>query len=164
MSNYLLIKEANIYRAHPIPGPGESVTQIIQIPCTEVDRIVDRYRDDPLLAGPVEREAIFIHNNRAHIRVNFDQIMWIEASRSYCNFHMENGKIYTETLPLAEVGQHLPHDRFLRIHRSYMVNIQFVESFCGNEAVIGKARLPIGNQYKKEIDEHFLILRGSKRR
>ena len=164
MSNYLFLKKEDVYHAHSIPEPGNPAIESICIPCRELENMLMRYTTDPLPTRPIEAEGLFVHQKKSLIRINYEQIMWIEASRSYCTFHMNDGTSHTETYPLADMERYLPPNRFLRIHRSYTVNVRFVDSFCGNEVVIGSTRLPIGKQYKQAIDDYFVIPHSGRRR
>lgn len=75
---------------------------------------------------------------------------------------MDDGTTRTESLPLSAVEQYLPADRFLRVHRSFTVNLDYVESFAGNEVIIGDKHIPIGKQYRSSIEKHFTIMRAKR--
>lgn len=101
---------------------------------------------------PYVDNAIFIYTRDEYRRIMFNDILWIDASGSYCNLHLEDGNEITVSYPLDHVVTYeLPRTIFLRIHRSYAVNIFKVTKFIGNMAFIGKQMLPISGPNKKDF-------------
>lgn len=101
---------------------------------------------------PFVDNAIFIYTRDEYRRIMYDEIMWIVASGSYCNLHLTDGSEITISYPLDHVVTYeLPHSIFLRIHRSYAVNIFKVTKFIGNTAFVGKQMLPISGPNKKDF-------------
>ncbi|WP_278624896.1 LytTR family DNA-binding domain-containing protein [Parabacteroides gordonii] len=102
-------------------------------------------------------DNIFIKIQDHFRKISFNDILYIEASGSYCNFYLQTGKI-TVAYTLAETMQHLSELLFIRVHRSFIINKNHVTSYIGNTFYIGEHMIPIGRQYKKEILSHFNIL------
>lgn len=101
---------------------------------------------------PYVDNAIFIYTRDEYRRVLFEEILWVDASGSYCNLHLENGAAVTISYPLEHVITYgLPTTLFLRIHRSYAVNVFKVTKFIGNTAFVNKQMLPISEPYKKNF-------------
>lgn len=165
MTHYLFIKQNDMYQATPLP-PDEGNGRSMRIPCKALDQMLGIYAtaDGPQTSAAPRRNALFIPKSHAFVRIDTACIQWLEASRSYCILHMEDGTSQTESLPLAEVERYLPSDRFIRIHRSYTVNLDYVEAFAGNEVIIGQQHIPIGKQYRNLIDRHFTVMRSRKGR
>ena len=102
-------------------------------------------------------DNIFIRIQDHFRKISFSDILYIEASGSYCNFYLQTGKI-TVTYTLADTMQHLSKLLFLRVHRSFIINKNHVTSYIGNTLYIGEHMIPIGRHYKKEVLSHFNIL------
>lgn len=91
-------------------------------------------------------------------KVQFNDILYIEAAGGYCKFHFATGATTTIAYRLTEAKQHLPNNLFVQVHRSFIVNINHVSSFIGNIIYINEHPIPIGRVYKKETLSHFNII------
>ncbi|MCD8045039.1 MAG: LytTR family transcriptional regulator [Tannerellaceae bacterium] len=108
-------------------------------------------------------DVVFIWDKDGFLKVNFSEIMWVEAARSYCVFHLSSGKKITLSVPLLEVSGYLPEKLFIRIHRSYIINLDFVTRISGNMFYLGDKSFLIAKTFRKEVAASFIFL-GSKRR
>ena len=89
-------------------------------------------------------------------------VMWLEADGSYTKFHCVDGKTRVLTANLVSTLRQLASngwDAFLRIHKSYAVNIHHIKSKIGNVLRVGKADLAIGRSYRKVLEKYFITLR-----
>lgn len=126
------------------------------------------FKEDPLqkaLTGPSRfnmdknmEDCIFIRIQNNFRKILFNNILYIEASGSYCNFYLQTDPMITVAYTLMETIQHLPDFLFIRIHRSFIINKKHVTGYTGNVFYIGERMLPIGRQYKREALSHFNIL------
>ena len=92
--------------------------------------------------------AIFVYFGDEYRRVLLDEILWLEASGSYCVLCMENGAEITVSYPLDRIfNNDLPRGKFQRIHRSYAINVFKVTGFAGNYVHIGKKMLPVSESH-----------------
>lgn len=80
-------------------------------------------------------------------KVFHHNILYIEGLQEYVVIHTTDAKKIITLLSLAGLEETLPKD-FLRIHRSYIVRIDKVDSLYGNQVVIGNVKIPIGKSYK----------------
>ena len=80
--------------------------------------------------------------------------MYIEAKPSYVTYHTIYEKIIT-TGVLKKVEETLDPNIFMRIHRSFIVNINKIDSINANEVVISGKTLPLSRKYKKSVLENF---------
>ena len=100
--------------------------------------------------------AIFVYFGDEYRRVLLDEILWLEASGSYCVLCMENGAEITVSYPLDRIfNNDLPRGKFQRIHRSYAINVFKVTGFAGNYVHIGKKMLPVSEISQKEFFSLF---------
>ncbi|WP_372937333.1 LytR/AlgR family response regulator transcription factor [Seonamhaeicola sp.] len=93
---------------------------------------------------------IFVRADRKMIKINFDDIVYIESYSDYLKIHLNNKTIITrETISAIEAK--LPKHKFLRIHRSYIIALEQITSFTNEHITVLKKALPISRGYKKEV-------------
>lgn len=85
-------------------------------------------------------------------------ICYLEASGSYCNLHTTEHKKIMVSQPLGDIARFLPQDVFVRIHRSYIINMNHVSCYGGNCFLIDGEEIPIGRIYRKEVLTRFNIV------
>lgn len=107
--------------------------------------------DDSLQA---EDNFIFVKADKKLVRVNYDDVLYIEGLKDYVIIRMEKGRVITlQTMKSLE--DKLPRHRFQRIHRSYIVNLDKIQAIIGNMVeVIEKGQvkhLPVGKNYREEL-------------
>ena len=95
--------------------------------------------------------------------VPLDSIVYIEAERSYCNIHvLRDGaeKVYTQSCPLKHIEIILANRGFVRIHRSFMVNMRYVQGIIGRNLSlpIKQDLVPIGREYADEFMDSLIVL------
>ena len=104
-----------------------------------------------------EQDYIFIKSGYKSIKVKLDDILYIEGLKEYANIFSENKK-YTMLERLKNLELTLPSNKFIRVHKSFIVAIDKIDSIYGNIIELKKKNIPIGRTYKKEI-ENTLRLR-----
>ena len=93
---------------------------------------------------------IFVRANRRMIKIDFDSILYIESYSDYIKIHLTDKVIVTrETISAIEAK--LPKQHFMRIHRSYIVNLSKIQSFTNEEVTVNRIALAISRSYKKEV-------------
>lgn len=99
-----------------------------------------------------------IRADRKNIRLRMDDILWISSLKDYVQVYTSDQKYITQ-LPIGELEEQLPGNQFLRVHRSYIVNLDKVTAFTGLDVEIGKTEIPIGRSYKSHVNtilsQHF---------
>ena len=101
-------------------------------------------------------QYFFVKADKKLIKVNFDDILYIEGLKDYVIIRMEAGRVITlQTMKSLE--EKLPSGTFKRIHRSYIVNLKKIKAIVGNMVeLIEKSQnkhLPIGKNYRDELLE-----------
>lgn len=126
--------------------------------------------DHSLKANKVNLESLytisnsfFIKTKRKYQRIYADQILWIEAANSSVVVNTTEGK-FVFSANLKSFYQQFRHPDLIKIHRSYIVNKEKVSAFDDNcVQLVHKSdlfNLPIGQTYKKTVDNAFLKLRS----
>lgn len=95
-------------------------------------------------------DCIFVRHQNSMVKVNIKDILYIEAERNYCRI-FTNNKEYLLVITLKEMDKKLPSRHFLRIHRSYIINISQITEIATSHIVIGRKPIPISKSLKKEL-------------
>lgn len=115
-------------------------------------------RDVPVPDADIEKKYAMVWQKDLYVKIMLDDILWIQADHGYSDLILRNGRKMTVSFNPTFVGKWLPTFRFMRIHKSYIVNLKHVESLTGNNLMIGNTKLPIGREYKEKLLERFLFI------
>ncbi len=136
-----------------------SVDRFMKAVNKAIEQIELQRREAPPSGGmaSVEEEGpdyIFVKADKKLVKVNFDEIIYIEGLKDYVIIRMENQRVITlQTMKSLE--DKLPPAQFRRIHRSYIVNVKHIEAIVGNMVEVmekGQAKhLPVGKNYRDEL-------------
>jgi DNA-binding LytR/AlgR family response regulator len=97
-----------------------------------------------------EPDYIFVKADKKLIKVRFEDIFYVEGLKDYVMLHTPTGRIVTlQTMKSLE--EKLPSDIFIRVHRSYIVNLKLIELLEANSVLVNKKKIPIGKNYKDEL-------------
>ncbi len=95
------------------------------------------------------KESIFVNKAKKQIRVFFDDVLYIESLKDYIKIHFTN-----ETLTIKESISSFEKridNRFIRVHRSYIVNKNKITAYTKHDLEINKIEIPIGSSYKHNM-------------
>ena len=99
-------------------------------------------------------DFLFIKSEYKIVRLRIADIKYIEGMREYVRFHVINEKPVMSLLSMKVVEEKLPADQFMRVHRSYIVNLGQISVVERNRIVFdGKTFIPISEQYKEKFQE-----------
>jgi len=93
---------------------------------------------------------LYFRSDRKMVKVLFNEILYIEGLRDYIRIFTTTKTIVTKHL-LTSLEEMLPADAFLRIHRSYIVSLNKIDSYNAETIEIAKKELPIGRLYKHDV-------------
>jgi len=93
---------------------------------------------------------LYFRADRNMVKVFFSDILYIESLKDYIKIVTTNKAIVTKYV-LSTLEEMLPRREFLRIHRSYIVAINKIDSYNSDDIKIGKYELPIGRIYKIDV-------------
>jgi len=148
------------YREYAIEGFDLMAVDYLLKPISfeRIFQAVNKFRNEnhslnPELSTELELEKndfIFVKSDRKMIKINFAEVDYIESLSDYLKIHLKNKTIITrETITSIEAK--LPQREFLRIHRSYIVSIDKIESFTHEFVEINKKAIPISRSYKNDV-------------
>jgi DNA-binding LytR/AlgR family response regulator len=115
-------------------------------------------------AGKIVSAAAAVDSKEAHffiktdnkiVKIALDDILFVEAMQNYVTIQTTDKK-YMSYLTTKSVEDFLPADRFIKVHKSFIVSAGRVDSIEGNEICIGKYRLPMSRSLKEEVTEKLL--------
>ncbi|MEY8612392.1 LytTR family DNA-binding domain-containing protein [Parabacteroides segnis] len=111
--------------------------------------------------GQPENNALYIKADYKMVRIDMNKIIYIESQNEYVRIFTEDQKPVMSLLSMKLLEERLPPDKFMRVHRSYMVNLSKITAVANNRIIFGKdVYIPIGNQYKDKftlyLETHFL--------
>ena len=97
-----------------------------------------------------------IKADRKLYRVKFDDLLYVEGQQEYVTFHTKQRNI-TALYSLKNLEEELPKDMFIRIHRSFIVSLQYVEMVDAANVTVAGVELPIGPSYRDSVLETLSI-------
>ncbi|MFA6275594.1 MAG: LytTR family DNA-binding domain-containing protein [Pedobacter sp.] len=99
------------------------------------------------------------------VRIPKDEILYVESALNYLRIHLM-GKTYITYLTIGEIGEVLPEKQFLRVHKSFVVNIEKIVGVEGNMVYLGNnVTVALGPNYRQSFfDTLEPLLVRSKRR
>jgi DNA-binding LytR/AlgR family response regulator len=101
-----------------------------------------------------EQEKLFLYFrvDRRMVKVFLDDILFVESLKDYIKIVTTTKAVVTKQ-PISSLEELLPADSFMRIHRSYIVAVNKIDSFNTDSVEIRKNELPIGRFYKNEVNK-----------
>lgn len=103
--------------------------------------------------------SIFVKTEYRLQQIELDNITFIEGFKDYVRIHLADGSAPVLSLMrMKALEEQLPADRFVRVQKSYIVQIQKIEAIERSHIIIGKDRIPIGETYQEVL---FTALAGS---
>jgi DNA-binding LytR/AlgR family response regulator len=107
------------------------------------------------------KDFLFIKSDYKILRINFDDIKYIEGMSEYIKIHLISSKPVMTLLTMKSIEDQLPADRFMRVHRSYIVNLSRISVIERSRIIFdGTVYIPVSEQYKdvfqSYIDNNFL--------
>lgn len=96
------------------------------------------------------RNSIFVRSDYKLINILFDDILYIEGLKDYIKIFITNeSKPILTLMSLKSMEEDLPGNRFIRVHRSYIVSRDKISSVDKNRIIINNQQIPIGETYRK---------------
>lgn len=103
-------------------------------------------------------DRFLVWGNDAYDLILYKDILWIQASRNFCELHVVDRQKILVAHPLLFMEQILRKEWFMRVHRSFFINLRQVTRLRGNMIYIGKQDIPLGQPYREEFLAHFCVV------
>jgi two-component system LytT family response regulator len=99
---------------------------------------------------------LFVKSEYKLIRIELDDIKYIESQHEYIKIHLISSSPVMTQLSLKSMEEQLPSDRFMRVHRSFIVNLPKISVIERNRIVFdGKVYIPVSDQYKEKFQKYI---------
>ena len=114
---------------------------------------------DPSLPKPasstiVLEDRIFVRHHEKMVKIIIKDIQYIEAERNYSRIYCCD-KSFLLVITLKDLDKKLPQEHFMRIHRSYVINLSQVDEVANTHVVIAKKAVPLSKAYRKNFMERL---------
>jgi two-component system LytT family response regulator len=111
--------------------------------------------DEKVLVESNEK-FLFIKSEYKILRINLTNIKYIESMREYLRIHIENQPAVMTLMSMKKMDEYLPEEHFMRVHRSFIVNLDKISTIERNRIVFDKdVYIPVSEQYKEDF-QNFL--------
>ncbi len=148
------------YREYAVEGFELNVLDYLvkPIPFKRFIKAIDKFLEQKVQKTPAEPSSVpsspaevtflLIKAERKTIKVAMDDILYVEGVKDYVKIVLVDQKIMTKT-SIGNFFNELPAERFVRIHKSFVVAIDKIEAYTAHDVEIQKMELPIGRMYKE---------------
>lgn len=103
------------------------------------------------------KESLFLKKDTHFDRVRFDEIYYLAAESNYTLIYTKSGRYIYSTV-LKNFEDKLPSDVFVRVHRSYIVNLNAVTGFEGNFLHLGDKHVPVSKTNREDLFKAFKVI------
>ena len=102
--------------------------------------------------------SIFVKTEYRLLQIELDKITYIEGLKDYVKIHLNDGtQPVLSLMRLKTLEEKLPGDRFVRVHKSYIVQLSQIEAIERSHILIGSDRIPIGESYQPDLFQRLSI-------
>jgi len=117
--------------------------------------IFDLYQSAGSNEASVEEDFIYIKSERKYIRLFFQDIKYIKGLKDYVMIYSKKEKIMT-AMNIKTINSHLPNHTFVRVSKSYIININFIDSVEIDLIHLDGEQIPLGRTYKEHFIENYI--------
>ncbi len=121
-----------------------------------VNKVEDvlKMHDEPS-AIDFNEDFIFVKSERKYIKLNYNDIYFIEGLKDYVILHANKGK-YMTAMNVKTIHSRLPNSVFFRTSKSYIINVNHIDEIDGDDVVVQDTRIPIGRSYREKFLQKFV--------
>lgn len=98
-------------------------------------------------------DYLFVKSEYKIKRINLNDILYIEGLREYVKIVLNQENPVMSLMSLKSLEEKLPSDHFMRVHRSFIVNLNEVQTIERSRIIFGKTYIPVSDQYKDKFQE-----------
>ena len=100
-----------------------------------------------------DNDFLFIKSEYKIVRIKIEDIKYVEGMREYIRIHLVNDKPIMTLLSMKAMEKQLDEKDFMRVHRSYIVNLKKITTIERNRIIFDKVYIPISEQHKEKFQE-----------
>lgn len=98
---------------------------------------------------------IFVKDGYDQLKIRFEDILYLEAAGNYVTFTLREKKVLTRST-FMEATNLLPPDKFVRIHRSFIVSVEKIDKVERHQVTIQNIKVPVSGAYREELQKALL--------
>lgn len=104
-----------------------------------------------------EQEFLFIKDGAKLIKIEFENAQFFKSEANYTSVNIDGKKVLT-LITMKELEKQLPN-YFIRVHRSYIVNLNHIKSIQKGECTVGVETIPVSNSFEKELLKRVKLIK-----
>jgi two-component system, LytTR family, response regulator len=146
------------YHQYAVEGFDLNVTDYLLKPF-EFERFlvavnkVKSLKSEPVRTGePESKDFIFLNIQKKKVKILFSEILFVESQKEYVKI-VTTKKVHVTKMSTHEIEDLLPSNYFKRIHRSFIVAVEKIDSYTAEMVEIGGTQIPIGRGYRDVIEK-----------
>lgn len=112
--------------------------------------IIELKKEGKSELSDISDEYFYIKADRKYVKLHYKDVLWIKGLKDYVMIYT-TGKKYVTAMNVKTIYSKLPHTIFARVSKSYIVNVNTIESIDIDTIMIGREEIPLGNSYKEEF-------------
>jgi len=146
------------YHEYAIEGFNMNVTDYLLKPfgferfLVAVNKVKSAKTEMQIVAGGESKKYLFLNVQKKKVKILFEDILYIESQREYIKI-VTNRNEYISKMSTHEVEALLPENQFKRVHRSFIISINKIESYTSEIIEVNGVSIPIGRGYKDVLDD-----------
>ena len=99
---------------------------------------------------------VYVKSEYKLVKINFDDILYIEGVKDYVKIYFRDGrKPVMSLMNMKKLEDYLPKSQFMRVHRSFIVNMAAVDMIDRGRIVTGDTFIPVSESYKEQVQEYI---------
>ena len=113
-------------------------------------KTIEKYLETKTSEVHQQQKFIYVQSDRKKIKVELDEILYLEGVKDYVKIVTASQKLLTKS-SVGTFLKSLPGDQFVRVHKSYVVNLIHITAYTNHDVEIGDIEIPIGRSYKESF-------------
>ena len=105
---------------------------------------------------PEGDDFIFVKSEKRLIRINLDELLYVETTGDYSIFKIQGGQQYVVQSSLKNIASKIRHTNFIKVHRSFIINLNKVVDIEENNLVIDRKVIPISRAHRATLMERIM--------
>lgn len=117
-----------------------------------VDKAFNYYKFKNGIANVIT-ESIYVRCEYQMVKVELDKVEYIESLDDYVKIHFTDKSTVMTLMSLKKLQEKLTYNKFIRVHRSYLVNLSKIKTIVNRKIQLSHIEIPVGETYAKQLNE-----------